>query len=84
MCPANHLPAAAPAPRSGAGVYRICVAGCLAADWQPWFDGMALSAAAPGETQLTGLVADQAALHGILAKVRDLGLVLVRVERISS
>jgi hypothetical protein len=61
-------------------IYLIRIEGQLAARWQEWFDGMRLSWQ-NGETLLGGPVADQTALHGLLAKVRDLGLPLISVER---
>ena len=61
--------------------YRITVEGALDDRWSAWFDGLALARDASGDTTLEGAVRDQAALHGLLAKVRDLGLTLVAVER---
>ncbi len=61
-------------------VYRIRVRGHLSGQWSEWFDGMTITHEAGGESVLTGPV-DQSALHGLLAKVRDLGLVLVSVNR---
>lgn len=60
--------------------YRIRLRGHLDTCWSDWFDGFSISYPAQGETLLRGTVADQAALHGLLAKVRDLGLVLLAVE----
>ena len=60
--------------------YEIRVEGHLAADWSDWFEGLAIRQEPGGETILSGPL-DQAALHGVLAKVRDLGLVLVAVQR---
>ncbi len=61
--------------------YRITVEGALDDSWSAWFDGLAIAHDAHGDTTLEGAVRDQAALHGLLAKVRDLGLTLVAVER---
>lgn len=58
--------------------YCIRIRGQLGPEWSDWFEGLALSAE-DGETRLEGPLADQAALHGILAKLRDLGLPLVSV-----
>jgi hypothetical protein len=66
----------------GATFYRIRVQGHLRPEWSDWFDGMTITWEANGETALTGPVADQAALHGLLVRVRDLGLVLVSVDRL--
>lgn len=60
--------------------YEIRVEGHLAADWSDWFQGLTVCQKSNGETVLSGSL-DQAALHGVLAKVRDLGLVLVAVNR---
>ena len=66
-----------------AAIYEIRVKGVLDSRWSEWFDGMTLSSNdASGETTLSGRVADQAALHGLLAKVRDLGLPLLSVHRL--
>ena len=62
-------------------IYEIKVKGVLDDRWSEWFDGMTLSSNASDETTLSGPVADQAALHGLLAKVRDLGLPLLSVRR---
>jgi hypothetical protein len=74
-----------PAPgneRDGAGRYAVRVKGCLDSSWSEWFDGLAVVAnQTNGETVLKGWVADQAALHGLLNKVRNLGLVLLEVTR---
>lgn len=60
--------------------YRICVRGRLDSTWAEWFDGLSIVADAEGNTILAGTLADQAALHGVLAKVRDLGLTLLSVS----
>ena len=60
--------------------YEIRVEGHLAADWSDWFAGLAVCQEADGVTVLSGPL-DQAALHGVLAKARDLGLVLVSVSQ---
>jgi hypothetical protein len=62
--------------------YQLRVEGVLDAGWSAWFDGLALTSDEPGQTAIAGPVADQAALHGLLAKVRDLGLPLISVHRI--
>jgi hypothetical protein len=69
--------------RHGAAVtYRIRVQGLLAQEWGEWFDGFVISYEAGHDTTLTGSVVDQGALHGLLARMRDLGLTLLRVERV--
>jgi hypothetical protein len=65
----------------GAG-YEIRLKGRLDGRWATWFEGMTLSRGDDGTTVLRGRVADQAALHGVLGKVRDLGLPLIAVCRI--
>ena len=65
----------------GAG-YEIRLKGHLDGRWAAWFEGLTLSHADDGTTVLRGRVADQAALHGVLGKVRDLGLPLVAVSRV--
>ncbi len=62
-------------------VYEIRVEGHIEASWSTWFDGMALTPTPDGNTLIQGPVADQAALHGILMKIRDLGLTLISVTR---
>jgi hypothetical protein len=60
--------------------YRIRVRGQVNPAWSAWFDGLTLTPQPNGTTLLEGNVADQAALHGLLAKIRDLGLPLISVE----
>ena len=69
--------------REPAGLYEICVQGHLGARWAAWFDGLALTHETDGTTVLHGPVVDQAALHGLLQKVRDLGLPLVSVIHVA-
>jgi hypothetical protein len=61
-------------------VYEIRVKGHLGGRWSEWFDGLEITNLKNGEALLSGEIADQAALHGVLAKVRDLGLPLVAVS----
>ena len=61
--------------------YEITVEGILDPRWSAWFDGLQLTSDATGRTTIAGPVADQAALHGLLAKIRDLGLTLLAVRR---
>jgi hypothetical protein len=63
-------------------IYQIVVQGRLASDWSDWLGQMRITYDKPGCTVLTGPVLDQAALHGILLKIRDLNLVLLAVNRI--
>jgi hypothetical protein len=64
------------------GLYEIRLQGHLDTRWAAWFDGLNLSPERNGTTVLRGQVVDQAALHGLLARVRDLGLPLVSVTQI--
>jgi hypothetical protein len=66
------------------GVYQIRVKGTLDKKWSDWFHGFTITPQANGETLLTGLVIDQCALHGLLAKICDLSLPLLSVERVEN
>ena len=59
--------------------YEICVKGHLGPHWSHWFEGFEIAPQDNGETLLSGPVIDQAALYGVLIKVRDLGLPLISV-----
>jgi hypothetical protein len=62
--------------------YQITIEGHLdRRRWSRWFDGMDIALTEDGNTQISGQLADQAALHGVLAKIRDLGIVLISVQR---
>jgi hypothetical protein len=62
--------------------YEIRVEETLGSPWAAWFNGLRVTSGTDGHTTISGPVPDQAALHGLLAKVRDLGLVLVDVRRV--
>jgi hypothetical protein len=64
-------------------VYQIRIKGHLGREWADWFEGLTLTALDNGETLLTGPVVDQAALYGLLRKVRDLGMPLLSVVRVT-
>ena len=66
---------------SGRGMYEIRVKGNLDLRWSDWFDGFSITPVGDDETLLMGSVADQSALHGLLHKIRDLGLPLLTVQR---
>jgi hypothetical protein len=68
--------------RDEEALYQIRVRGLLDDSWSEWLDGLAIEPGSHGETLLTGYVRDQAALHGLLSKIRDLGLLLVSVKRV--
>ena len=63
-------------------IYQIRIGSQLGAQWTEWFDQLTLTQADNGDTLLTGPVVDQAALHGLLRKVRDLGLPLISVTQL--
>jgi hypothetical protein len=63
-------------------VYQIRVKGHLDDRWSDWFDGLAITLEADGDTLLTGPVVDQCALYGLLKKVHDLGLPLISVNKV--
>ena len=72
----NHTPKTAV---SEPLIYQIRIQGHLGRQWTEWFDGLTITLEGNGDTLLTGLVVDQAALYGLLKKVRDLGLPLLSV-----
>jgi hypothetical protein len=69
--------------RRDTGCYEIRLAGHLDQRWAEWFDGLTLTHQSDGATVLHGPVVDQAALHGLLQRVRDLGLPLVSVAQVA-
>jgi hypothetical protein len=71
-----------PAGRPDGASYEVRVDGHLGARWAAWFDGFDLVAQDDGTTVLRGAVADQAALHGLLHKLRDLGISLLSLSRL--
>lgn len=64
--------------------YQIKVEGHLNPTWSEWFEDLTLTSDPDGSTALTGAVVDQAALHGLLIKIRDLGLTIISVERMGT
>jgi hypothetical protein len=64
-------------------VYQIRLKGHLSDQWTEWFEGLTITLEKDGNTILTGPVIDQAALHGLLKKVRDLGIPLLSVNRVN-
>lgn len=78
-----------PSPRDHDGIYEIKIKGLLDEHWQKWFEGMTLRRQKNTETGqeytiMVGPIADQPALHGLLAKIRDLNLTLISVQKIAS
>ena len=65
-------------------VYQIRIKGHLDSGWTDWFEGLTITLEDNGDTLLTGAVVDQAALHGVLKKVRDVGMPLLSVICIES
>jgi hypothetical protein len=63
-------------------VYQIRIKGHVGRQWTNWFEGLTIQLQDNGETLLTGPVVDQAALHGVLKKVRDVGMPLLSVNRV--
>ncbi|HOG45829.1 MAG TPA: hypothetical protein PLJ35_05920 [Anaerolineae bacterium] len=61
--------------------YEIRVEGILPSDWSSWFEGLEIRCSPHGESILSGSLADQAALHGVLAKIRNLNIKLISVSR---
>jgi hypothetical protein len=62
--------------------YEIRVKGQMSPSWSEWLNGLELAHTSDGNTTLSGEITDQAELHGLLAKIRDLGLTLITVERL--
>ena len=63
--------------------YRIRIGGHLDVAWSDWFDGLGISQEDDGTTTLSGALVDQAALYGVLSRLRDLGATLLAVERLA-
>ena len=65
-------------------IYQITVKGILDQQWSEWFDGLTIEPISNENTLLIGLIRDQAALHGLLNKIRDLGLTLLSITRVDN
>jgi hypothetical protein len=68
----------------GATIYQVRIKGHLGAEWIEWFGGMSIILEANGDSLVTGSIVDQSQLHGLLKKVRDLGLPLISVLQVGS
>ena len=64
--------------------YRVIIEGQLDKTWEHWFNGMSIVMDVHGNTQIEGQLSDQSALHGILKKIRDLGLTILKIEKVDS
>ncbi|MHB1414469.1 MAG: hypothetical protein ACYC1C_04385 [Chloroflexota bacterium] len=69
-------------PLGEGAIYRVYIQEQVDRRWQGWFEGLSIQASDDGSTVIEGTVTDQAALHGLLNRVRDLGLTLLSVERV--
>lgn len=65
-------------------IYQIKVKGILDEQWSDWFDNLTITPHSDCDTLLTGPIRDQAALHGLLNKIRDMGLTLLSVKRVKT
>ena len=86
MSNTNPTPAPTGASTTGADSvpeYEIRVAGRLAPRWSAWFDGLTITSDADGTTAIRGPVVDQAALHGLIQKLRDVGIPLVSLTQLT-
>ncbi len=72
------------APQHEGAHYHIRIRGHLDPAWSTWFEGLSITQAADGTSDLVGQVVDQAALYGLLARLRDLGATLLTVEQIAT
>ena len=63
-------------------IYQIRLEGQLGSEWAEWFGGLTITQDEDGDTLLAGPLADQAALHGVLKRIRDLGLSLISINRV--
>jgi hypothetical protein len=72
------------APDRSPARYRIRIRGHLDPAWSTWFDSLTVTQEEDGTTELTGPLTDQAALYGLLARLRDLGATLLAVERLAA
>ncbi len=79
----NDLPNAETYPDQPIG-YQIRLQGLLRREWSDWFEGLTITWEDNGDTLLTGLIVDQALLHGLLRKIRDLGMPLLSVTRLQT
>jgi hypothetical protein len=70
-----------PAKRNEGALYEIKVKGILDESWSDWLDGLSITPTDDGDTVLAGPIRDQCALHGLLIKIRDLGLPLLSVQQ---
>jgi hypothetical protein len=68
--------------RGQPSIYQIKIKGRLGSHWSDWFEGLTITPEEDGNTLLTGAVIDDAALHGLLKRVRDLGMPLLSVNRV--
>jgi hypothetical protein len=64
--------------------YEIRITGHLSSRWEAWFDGLSLTRTADGTTVIRGRIVDQAALHGVLQKLRDIGVSLISVTQLQT
>ena len=84
----NRTPTTAPGPSATdhdpVPQYEIRVAGRLASRWSAWFDGLTIATDADGTTVIRGPVVDQAALHGLIQKLRDVGIPLISLTQLPS
>ncbi len=76
-----HIP---PARQDKAVIYEICIRGHLDKEWAEWFEGLTLTHTNDGHTVLTGPLADQPSLHGVLNRIRNLNLALISVNWVES